>query len=371
MNYKHYKNMYLQILLITFVIIVVIASFNFIVDPGNIYSNKIKTEKEIEKYPKMLFTSKFGVLNENVSERETRVSMAKYSGDFDCIVLGSSRVMQISIIRNSPIKAQCKSLLNLGVSGATIEDLAIFSHIILQNKKKPNKIFLGLDHYTLKFNMDNRWKKNKNIYDSFNTLLAEDDTDTDKSFFVLHLQNLLNLEYTIASLKQFNKEKLLNASTNSTINLAKRFDFSEGYILKDTMVSLPDGSNIYSKEEQQRLQNGFPRGDGRYKMGGSFYDINTISYLQKMINEIQKNDIQVALLLTPFHPKIYQMNLKKTEKLINIVEEEANKFASLNNLTLYGSFNSKTIGCENNEYFDLYHPKPKCLDKINYDKKIK
>ena len=99
------------------ILMFVIGGINFIIDPEGIYSNKILAgDIKSPEFANKLFNSKYGIVADGWNERLVKTSLAKKSGNFDCIVLGSSHIMQISSIRNTGnIKNQCNSLLNLGV----------------------------------------------------------------------------------------------------------------------------------------------------------------------------------------------------------------------------------------------------------------
>lgn len=109
-----------------------LGAINFIIDPSGIYLKKILVDGKSAEFSNKLFNSKYGVVTDSWNKRLIKITLAKEAGNFDCIVLGSSRAMQISHIRNTGnIKNQCHSLLNLSVSANTIEDIAIFSYLIL------------------------------------------------------------------------------------------------------------------------------------------------------------------------------------------------------------------------------------------------
>lgn len=190
------------------ILMLVIGGINFIVDPGEIYFKKILADDiKSTEFSNKLFNSKYGIVPGR-SERLLKTTLAKGSSNFnfDCIVLGSSRIMQISSIRNTGnIKNQCNSLLNLGVSGGSIEDISIFSYIILNNTKLPKKVFIGIDPWTLKFGMDARYGAYKEYYKKMNILLHLEESDD--IFYINKLaKNLFNGEYLQYSIKELFKD---------------------------------------------------------------------------------------------------------------------------------------------------------------------
>ena len=131
--------------LIVFSILALFSLINFFVDPENIYPKLFSSEKSeslLASYSNRLTKSKYGLLDEEFSilnERDRKKALATFSKDSGCAIIGSSRVKQISSFRDEKsLTKNCKSIVNLGVDGATLEDYFIFSEILLENKNTIN-----------------------------------------------------------------------------------------------------------------------------------------------------------------------------------------------------------------------------------------
>ena len=97
------------------------AGVNFIADPANIYREGRVTPAS---YIEALVQSKHGLYSKEgmFDERLLAKAAASRSVNADCIVIGSSHVMQISSERKSKaLQGTCISLLNLGVSGGRLK----------------------------------------------------------------------------------------------------------------------------------------------------------------------------------------------------------------------------------------------------------
>jgi len=190
-----WKRFTFKVVIFTGIVLLFIGTFNWLVDPGFIYS---KTESSIspDEYAKKLQVSKKGLISEGWNERAIKLSLAKFSGEYDCIVMGSSHIMQISGLRNTGnITTICPKLLNLGVSGGSLEDLFVFSDVILNNKNKPKKIFIDISPWLFKYNMDERWQMNKKHYDELVFKLNNSTVSKDGSqdYQIELFKNLFNL----------------------------------------------------------------------------------------------------------------------------------------------------------------------------------
>lgn len=371
-----YKKYIKKSFIIFSIIMFIIGSINFIIDPGKIYLKKILADMKSAEFSAKLFHSKYGVVQTGWNGRWVKTTLAKEAGKFDCIILGSSHILQISSIRNTGnINSQCKNLLNLGVSGGSIEDTAIFLYLILNNTKLPKKVFIDIDPWTLKFGMDSRYGAYKDIYNKMNTLLKKNNNANNISYTNKLIKNLFNGEYFQYSLKELFANKTKNNNSNDNNLLKKdikfptnKFNYSLGY---KEAVTLPDGSYVYPKNwilKQKNHNHNIKIGGGNYKISGQIYDIKALYYLKKIVNLYRKNNIEVNLILTPYHPNVFKKGDTKPVKHFKVVESIVKKFAENNNIKVYGSLFPHIIGCAGEEFFDYMHATNKCLNRIDFSK---
>jgi hypothetical protein len=369
-----YKKYLIKSFLIFLIIMSTIGIINFIIDPGNIYLKKIIADFKSAEFSTKLLNSRNGLIQTGWNERLIKTTLAEKSANFDCVILGSSHIMQISSVRNTGnIKKQCEKLLNLGVSGGSIEDISIFSYIILKNTKFPKKVFIDIDPWTLKFGMDSRYAENTELYDKMNVLLKVNENKNNISYINKITSNLFNGEYLIYSLEElFNNEKgkesISTIFSKNIIFPTNEFSYNLGYT---EAVTLPDGSHIYNMNWilKQKINNyKIPMGGGDYKISGEIYDKKAIDYLKKLIDYFKQNKIEVNLILTPYHPNVFKKGNTKPVEHFTVVESIVKKFGENNNLKVYGSFFPNNIGCKNEEFFDFMHPTNECLSRIDFSK---
>ena len=243
-----YKKNVVSFMLYVISILFIMASTNFFIDPGEIYYKKITKEKSASELPNKLFSSKHGVIQEGWNERLVKTIIARKSGNFDCVILGSSHVMQISNITNTGnIKKSCNKLLNLGVSGGSLEDMAIFSYLIFNSDRLPKAVYLSIDPWTLKFGMDRRFGEYNKFYTEINEILNKE-TNYERSIYAFHAtSNLLNGEYFYRSILSiingFNEKNGVSLKTFEYPEHA--FEYEKGY---EKTLTLQDGSHLYSSD---------------------------------------------------------------------------------------------------------------------------
>lgn len=363
MNSKQWFQKYF-ILFTLFLIIV--ASFNYFIDPAYIYSKK-NSSLSPDYYVKKLLLSENGLVAEGWDERKIKLSLLKNADNFECLVLGSSRVLQISSERNTGnLTKECKNIINVGVSGGSFEDMLTYSKILLdKNNKSVKKVFIEISPWFFKLNMELKSTIYKDYYETFLNELDSNISLVKSDYNEKLFLNLFNLNYFISSLKLF----YLSSENYKVVNPLEKFDTDLGY---EKAVFLKDGSYVYSKkfllDSKEKIKT-LKEGGGEYKIRDEIYDLKVLTIFNKLINIYRENNIEPAIILTPYHPSVFKFKNSMPYKHIAKIEELTNNLALNNNLELYGSFFPEKIGCKPNEFLDYIHATKSCLDKINFERK--
>ena len=223
--------------------LVTIAALNYLVDPAGIYRN---TGINPKTYAIQLISSRIGLyMPDNLELRALASELTLLSKNAECVVLGSSRVMQLSSSRKSKsLQEVCDSILNLGVNAAGLEDHITLSYLVVKNGR-PRKIILGIDPWTFAFGKDQGWSFYEEDY--WRALSQITDNTQQPSFTSSNkgelFINLFNLEYTIRSVKTLARivtrvaPKILEVE-----NLDPAIGGRDG-------ARLNDGSQVYSAKD--------------------------------------------------------------------------------------------------------------------------
>lgn len=346
-----------------------IAGVNFVVDPGEIYLKKILADIKAKEFSDKLFLSERGVIQSGWNERLVKTTLAKSAGNFDCIVMGSSHVMQISEVRNTGnIKDNCNTLLNLGVSGGSLEDLSVFSYLVLNNLNVPRKVFLAVDPWTLKFGQDARYGAYKSFYEKMNELLGKVAIDKDTSYVGKIVKNLFNGEYFYYSILYLSDSRNKKDSDSPLLKAVhypdKGFSYKEGF---SNAVTLMDGSHVYASswiKKQRKASVGI--GGGGYKIGGSEYDPVALEYFKKLIKLYLDNGVEIGLIMTPYHPNVFKKGQTKPVVHFTVVEEVVKRLSQEYGIKYYGSYFPNKLDCKENEFFDFMHATQECLGRVDF-----
>jgi len=365
MNSKSYIK---SIFLFVIFLLAVTALTNYIVDPGNIYPKYFSQKNKLtpEVYINKLLESNYGLLTprNTWNERDLKKALAEYPINYDCAVVGSSHVLQISSNRqNKSLTSICSNIKNLGVSGGTLEDYLAMSNIILKNTEfTPKTVVFGIDPWSLNLGRDRRWiryeqdyfeMKNK-LFEKHSSTNLKDDNNSNKDL----LSNLFNLKYLKRALSVIFEDKV------PIITQASKFNHNSGLKLP---VTLPDGSHIYSSETIDKAKNSIKTISGKesYKIvKNSYYQDYAIKTLEKLIQHLINSKIKIVFILIPYHHSVWNHTEQPIIKAFNIIEGKVHDIAKQYKIQVIGSYNPNNIGCLENEFYDRMHPIDTCLMKL-------
>lgn len=334
------------------VLVISAAALNWTIDPAGLFR---KTSFG-QQYADALVTSAHGLVTpDSLDEREFKGTLAKHSGQYDCVVIGSSHVMQVGSARKHRSFPACKSILNLGVSGAGIEDHVVLSWLAL-TAGKPRALILGIDPWTFAFGKDDRWKVR--YADQYPIArLAIDGKETDNGESANRWSSLINAQYTRRSLAM-----LLRGATTPSIEVARSVAEDVGDKLA---ITLPDGSHVYSSEyiASTKLAK-TPAGGSTYKTGGLINEPAATELYRRLITWATEREVKPVLLMTPYHQNVWMLEASQNVKAMVPTEMIVRKMGSELNVPVVGSFRPDVVGCAPDEFYDFMHPMASCVAKF-------
>lgn len=333
---------------------------NIVFDPAGIYrassnNSKVYAGKLTQSPHGLVFQSDFW------NERLIKLELAESIGNADCVLIGSSHIMQVSSFRQKrALRGVCEKIINLGVSGASLEDHIALSFAIVSSGQKPKKIIFGIDPWVFNFGRSVRWR---DAYSKkyMTALQALRWADTPASDFGSSgkLLNLLSLEYTARSI---NKAILLFTHGDISIKSAPDFDEDTGFV---TPVFLPDASLVYSSEELSKSRNVSIRlGGDVFLTEGPYYDRTAIELYRRNLLYLQDKEITPVFLFTPYHHNVWADKKSRNTLTMQAVEPVARKLARQLGIEVLGAYDPEILGCKQSEFMDFMHATPDCLARI-------
>ena len=330
------SNFFLKLSLISVFLLFIFSQLNI-----NFFLKKNSTEVMLAK----LLVKSEGVYSTKIDERQFIKNRIIYETiDPKILAMGSSRMMQIS---NENFN---KQILNLSVSGASIEDQITIIEMAIE-KFNPDKILLGADPWLFnKNNNQTRWKSiqkeyqlaisNINSKNKKEKILSS--IDVEKNYFFY--EHFLDKFYNFLNIRKLEIELGENSNDNLTKDIILK-DGSRFNRKQDVKNKIKPAVVDYSLE--------------KYVFSNDYYNIykTFIEYLQKTHKK------EVILVLSPYYLPSYELTIK--EKPFYLESEK--KFKELSketNIQIIGSYNPLLTTCSVDEFFDSHHPKPSCMKKI-------
>lgn len=153
------KTNFFKIIFSIFILMLLIAIFNFIVDPGSKFKNKYNELGNYSRNKNILVLS-------NIDERIFKKTLIEnIEKKRDILILGSSRVMTIGTENFNK-----KLVFNSGVSGADLGDIIALSNIYIKKIGFPKKILIGIDPWLFNKNDDKRYIS---IFEEYNEFIKK------------------------------------------------------------------------------------------------------------------------------------------------------------------------------------------------------
>jgi len=237
-------------------------------------------------------------------------------------------------------------LLNLSVSGASLEDLVAIWE--LSSKKfDPKYVFFGADPWIFNLNSgQNRW-----------TSLSEE--------YSLALDRLgISKEVNYSSAQPDSYFNKIAVGLYDSLNLSKIKAEDDTPSATDKIRK--DGSRVYNLSYANKSSSEVDRGSQSYisyAMGNYTYSNEVRTILEKFASELKRQDKKVVFVLSPYHPKLFDLMRLEDRKFLEI-ESKFREIAESSGAEVIGSYDPVKVGCASNDFYDGMHPKDKCVDKI-------
>lgn len=307
----------------------------------NFFSSKNSTEANLAK----LLVNKNAVYATKMDERKFIKNRIIYENlKPKILVIGSSRITQIS---NDNFN---KQILNLGVSGASVEDHIAITLMALE-KFNVDTILLGVDPWLFNdFANQIRWKSISEEYKNSLKSIQQ----KSKNFKVIenknYRENYFFYEQFLEKLYNFlNIRKLdLEIKANQIDNLTKD-------------VILRDGKRVVAnkKIEGKIKANLIEYSMYQYKFSDEYYEIYK-SFIKHLTDVHNK---EVVLVLPPYYLPSYKLLIQAKPFYIDL-EKKFKKLSKETNIKIIGSYDASSVSCDDDEFYDDMHPKDSCMKKI-------
>jgi hypothetical protein len=288
----------------------------------------------------------------NLNERALkRALVAAQGSNRATVVLGSSRVMEIGERLVGP------DVVNLGVSGASIEDFVALIQLYRTRGITVPRYLIGLDPWILNENSEqDRWIEFSEEFETF-------EGSRPRSRWH-EIGRLLSPNYF-----RFSVDALWGRLFQGEVEFKT---FSDGHAAPGTFIFLPDGSIRYGAAYREVSAAEVMEKARAYTLG-TVYSLDGFtalsSRLQDLLTElvaaVRADGSEIELLLVPYHPLVYDV-LGADPKYEQVAAFEAwvqDQARSLD-IPLRGALDPSRLGLGNRDFYDGMHVRDEALASV-------
>jgi hypothetical protein len=311
-----------------------VAAFNYFVDPANIFSSKQYILGIAEILSKGHNVDRLS----NYDDRMLHEAMIKrLDRTPDEIVIGSSRIMEIG-----SDFFPGRSVLNCGVSHANIDDCIAIVGMLDSFQRLPQHILINLDPGLLVAHGTDQWQSLLPYHSYF----LEKAGIPEKKLYTQKIgkwSSLFSLDYFKESLSfmvsrqrkdyadiGLNEPKGYGRFPDNTIH------YPENYVHPDTMKLSANATVIAQHEE-------FAAAPEKQHL------------LDVLIEFLKSRQVNIEFIMLPYYYEYFMAVNQKHQDQFDQSEKYFRKLAADNHISIKGGFNPRLLRIDVSQFYDLYH----------------
>ena len=240
---------------------------------------------------------------------------------FRHLFIGSSRIMQFGKYTGF------NNAINLGVSGATYEDINFIFNYCIENNITYDTIHFDFNPWLAQKNIDYRYKQ---FMFTHNLLMA--------------VKDVLKFNYGLSDLKT-----VLGANSMNYSILSVKPSVCNSHIkFMDGSIKQATNDKGKAMEATQNFVKRFYKMDKLYKIDYEY--LNRSILLFKLASKNSK----CIVYLTPFHYDFFEQN-SGDKRVLKIIEIERYLIKNATEFTIKGSFNPSNLDIKHDDFIDGFH----------------
>ena len=335
-------------------------------DGGKLFWKAQRQQLHLAEYSRHIVKNEIG-MPRYANERHLKRAISRHCQEFDTVVIGSSRVLHLSSLRSDHVRLKFGSVLNLGVSGGTLEDLCASVNHLSENKfweGGGKNVIFGLDPWMVWWNRDDRFHEYVDSVNAMMKRLNQERVYSTSRYTLRKYRTLFTYDYFWTS---FNA--LFENSPGEVTGLPDYSSFNYRIEVLDTGADhelvLRDGSLLHTEKYR-----GVRRTSSEYKHSVSYKlltsqpDKSALTAISGLIELLQTQDLTVSFFLSPYHHCFLSEENTVDREVIANIERIYRDIGSQYDLEIAGSYDPSKVGAKPDEFFDFMHPRPQVLDRI-------
>lgn len=332
-----------------------VTAFNISVDANNLLLDMHPWRgDEIGDYVAEMRSTPAGIRYSS-QERRIKARLAQTT-KADCYIIGSSQIMIANRDTLPYLESHCTETVNLGVSGAALEDAGMFAGIV-GAKETTRLVLFGIDPWGFKLNQDRRWREVEPAFwqgrDAIG-LPRRDDLSGDPetpAIFRLFSYAYLDRNWRVLRKQQEDAEE---EAAKPAGNAGDPGDY---------MRYMPDGTLGYPRFLLDRDPMR-PLEDGGYRIETPYTDPQAIAEWKAIIAWLQQRKIEVALLIPSYHPRVWDCQNQTICDGLKAAEAAARSLAAEMGIKVIGGYDPRPFALTPADYIDERHLRPEVLRRL-------
>lgn len=325
---------------------------NYTVDPTGMFHGEQFAREAVE-----YMLAGTPISNYDALENKTRTineAIILNSPAYDTLVIGSSRAMLIS----AQAAGTTGTFFNMGVVGGDFQDLYGSFYLCDREDKLPSTVIIGMDTWMLNYG-ETDFRSIPEWYSTFVQETLGFDLDYTPEATVSKWQALFDPAYFQGAIAYQNRDQSEEAKPEPVAE--------EDLYEQTTTVKMPDGTIIYDKKFRTLSQ-----GDVDFLAQRAAENFDILAFrldgwdgpsaqakaeFEAYIDHMTGLGIRVVLVLTPYHPFVYDALMEHADELPGVaaMEEYLTTLAKKKGIELYGSYSPYECGLENSAFYDHFH----------------
>lgn len=349
-------------------ILIFMVAFSYQVDRSGLFQGDLAPRRIVD-----LMLEGYDVTNfEQMDERQVVQLFAQDVPETpQVIAVGSSRILQFNreIIGTD-------SFFNMGVTGADVRDNMTSYYKMVSYGKAPQVLVWSVDPWVF-YGNENAFdsRADADLYNEFLTKVLGVETDYEEPDKVALWKALAEPAYFQGNVDYYIKNRGQTTVTDDDGNTIE-FNPVEGDPYdQPTTIKRSDGSVLYdvafrSQTQDQILSQAAAACEtfnSVHMEGFNALDATQVQAFQSFIDYAHNQGTTVILVLSPWHPYLYNYLVNEPEKHSGFfqVEPWLRQYCHDNNIPLYGSYDPTCIaGLEEMDFFDGLHCKDTGIAKF-------
>lgn len=343
------KQLFFKLLLIILPTGGLVISFNYLIDPANVFS----PAEYVAGIAKILSKGHNADNVSNYDERLLQEQMIKrLLRTPDVVVLGSSRIMEAG-----SDFFPGRQVLNCGVSHANIFDVIAVTGILDSLQRLPAEVYINADIGLISKKGTAEWQSLEKYYDRFAGKYVKGKINPgEASLRWKKLYSLVSFEYFRESFSfgvKGGSKQYTDAGIRRPANYGR---YSDGTVAYPKSYMQPDTVKIAGDAYTTGKQEGL-----------SLPDSNKIMLLNKLLDFYEARKIKVHLVLLPYHPGYYAGVNSRQEHVFDWYESFYRQLAADRHTSINGGFNALTQQVLPGEFYDMYHCSKDAVKRVFFN----